>query len=83
MVGYSQLKASMRLVAVNIMLFNYIIIIIIKNIYIALILFSSKRFTLLQKGLNKNKNPKIITYIHIYIVTKIQNKKPKIVRKLV
>ena len=29
----------------------------------------------------KNKNPKII-YIYIYIVTKIQNKKPKIVHKL-
>ena len=43
--------------------------------------FSAKRFTMLQKGLDKFKNPKII-YIYIYIVTKIQNKKPEIARKL-
>ena len=61
--------------------FVIIIIIIIINIYIAPILFSAKRFTMFQNVLDKNKNPKII-YIYIYIVTKIQNKKPKIVRKL-
>ena len=47
------------------------------NIYIAPILFSAKCFTMLQKGLD----PRII-YIYIYTVTKIQNKEPKIVRKL-
>ena len=49
-----------------------IIIIIIINIYIALILFSAKRFTMLQNGLDwKNKNPKIIyIYIHSHKNTK-------------
>ena len=57
-------------------------IIIIINIYIVLILFSAKRFTILQKGLNKKKILKSL-HIYIYIVTKIQNKKPKKVHKLV
>ena len=48
-----------------------IIIIIIINIYIAKILFSAKRFKMLQKFWIKNKNPKII-YIYLHIVTKIQ-----------
>ena len=37
----------------HILIINIIIIIIIINIYIALILFSAKRLTILQKGLTK------------------------------
>ena len=43
-----------------------------KNIHIAPILFRAKRFTMLQKGLNKKiKNPKIIhIFLHNHKITK-------------
>ena len=50
----------MQLLSFNHSFVFVIIIIIIINIYIAPILFSAKRFTMLQNVLDKNKNPKII-----------------------